>query len=100
MITGTVYTLLLQFIKTNQNSNGSFLSFALSLDSKKTPTPLSTTFTTSLILTCLKEISYLPEAQAIINPALNFLLSEKNSDWSWNYWQNNSTHKKNKSLSQ
>ena len=93
MIMASIYTFLLQFIKSNQNSNGSFPSFALSPDSEKTQTPLATTFITSLILTCLNEVLHLPEAQVTIDLAVNFLLSEKNSDWSWNYWHSNSMHR-------
>lgn len=84
---------IINFLHSHQQPNGSFLSFASPFDSK-IKSPLLTTFTTSLILDCLSELADLPETKNIIDPAVNFLLSEKNSDWSWNYWQKDSPENK------
>jgi hypothetical protein len=89
MTTSQLLNILLTFIKSHQLPNGSFQSFSFTKDSK-IQTPVSTTFTTSLILGCLKEVTGLPEAKNIIDQGVNFLLAERNNNWSWNYWQKDS----------
>lgn len=83
---------IIAFIKSQQQLNGSFLSFTSAIKSKK-QILLSTTFTTALILASLKETVDAAETKNIIDPAVNFLLSEKNPNWSWNYWTHDSANK-------
>lgn len=80
----------LSFLLSHQQPNGSFLAF-VSKDQFVTSTPLSTTFATSLILSCLYSCQDQPLAQTIIKQGVDFLLLEKNNSCSWNYWQKDST---------
>jgi hypothetical protein len=75
---------LLGFIKSEQQLNGSFISYCTS-ENSNIQTPLKNTFTTSLILGCLNEMPEKLETRKIIDQGIDFLLSEKNPDWSWNY---------------
>lgn len=74
-----------------QSSNGSFTSFASSSIDMKEAVEKHTTFSTSLILIALsrlpKHSSYTSLKKSIVTPALAFLLNEKHSSWTWNYWQ-------------
>lgn len=80
----------LSFLASQQQTNGSFLSVA-SNQAKTISHTLETTFATSLILNCLYPLRHYPLAQTIITQGLDFLLNEKNTNWSWNYWQREST---------
>jgi hypothetical protein len=76
---------ILTFIKSEQQAQGNFLSYSFSTHSPSENT-LENTFCTSLILGCLQYIDKSPEINQIIDPAVNFLLSQRNPDWSWNYY--------------
>ncbi len=76
---------ILTYIKSQQQAQGNFLSFSFSTHSATEKT-LENTFCTSLILGCLQHVGTNPKIKEIIDPAVNFLLSQKNSDWSWNYY--------------
>ena len=80
-------------IKKNQLSDGSFLSLSADNVDVADATVHKTVFVTSLILSCLENVSGEATAKKIIRNGLQFLLHEKSRDWSWNYWPR-STNKK------
>jgi hypothetical protein len=49
-------------------------------DSRPQPTP----FYTSLIVACIHD---LPGTDKLVTKASNYLLTQRNATWSWNYWQ-------------
>lgn len=73
-------------LHSGQEKDGSFLS--LSSDSQNFTHPLTyqTTFSTSLILSCLSTLNETPQIKIIKQKAATFLLSQKSKHWSWNYW--------------
>jgi len=73
----------LAFIKSQQQKDGSFLSLSSpKIDNFKEARVLHPTFPTSLILSQLD----LPQAREIAQKAVRFLLSQKNPNWTFNYW--------------
>jgi hypothetical protein len=83
----------LDFLQKSQENDGSFLSTtSTDPDTFSHGVKMYTTFATSLILPCLS--GYLERsiaAKTISNKGVDFLLREKNTDWSWNYWQRESS---------
>ena len=79
----------LEFIKNQQNPDGSFHSTTFNLKDKTQKSTL-TPFTTSLILCCLKDFKDYPIVKIIVAKGIDFLMGEKSENWSWNYWPRNS----------
>lgn len=81
------HTLGISFLSQAQLPNGSFLSYS-------SPDPLNfndveaypTTFASSLILDCLASCPASLQADQIKQKILTFLLTQKNSEGSFNYW--------------
>ena len=79
-----------------QSKDGSFLSFS-SPDKNifKNTLVYRSTFSTSIILSCLNLIKEdIPELTQIKRRAIRFLMSQKNTNWSFNYWVRNSDESK------
>jgi hypothetical protein len=82
---------MVMFISAEQQPHGNFLS--ISSDNPNTFTPgvvRHTTFTTSLILSCLASLPSTISTDQIKQKGVQFLLSQKSSYWSFNYWQDGS----------
>jgi hypothetical protein len=78
-----------------QQKDGSFLSY--SSDNPQifqTTKAYQTTFLNSFILMLLCQLSTTKEIDSLKKNVANFLLSQKSSDWSWNYWARNSHESK------
>ena len=73
-----------------QVPNGSFPSISSSNEDMSAAETRYTTFTTSLVLISLQHVEKNGELYSIVNPALDFLIQELNSDLSLNYWQKSS----------
>ena len=74
----------LKFIKTQQQSDGSFLSFSSNQKNNfNHAKKYNSVFPTSLILFCLNSVDNSTE---IKKKAVDFLLSQKSDHWSFNYW--------------
>ena len=82
-------------IAKEQRPEGSFgsLSSYLQGDFSKA-VPYSTTFFTSIILSCLAGKTPFPSAQNICDRSAQFLLSQKSDRWSWNYWARSAPERK------
>ncbi len=78
-----------------QQKDGSFLHFS-SKDANNFGNSkiYHSIFPTVLILSALADIPPLTSLQKIKQKAANFLLSQKNTDWSFNYWAKNSEESK------
>jgi len=79
----------IKFLLKNQKDNGSFLSLtSLSPDNFKNAHECQSVFSTALILSCLNALdgNNSRELLGIKQKAANFLLSQKSSNWSFNYW--------------
>lgn len=72
------------YISSLQQENGSFVSYS-SPDKHdfSHDIPYTTTFLNSQILSYLSQI---PESKHICERLNQFIVSEKNNQWSWNYW--------------
>lgn len=81
------------FMRDEQLSDGSFLSLSAADITLRDGTVHKTTFATSLILSCLENVQADLHAKKIIRGGLRFLLHEKSSAWSWNYWPRAHSHK-------
>lgn len=81
----------MQFIKLQQENDGNFigLSFANSVDFMGA-NRYHSTFLTSLILDCLCGMSETPDIKQIKERAALFLLNQKSTHWSFNYWMRGS----------
>lgn len=85
----------LEFLKTQQQSDGSFLTLSSpSYDSATHAISFHSTFTTSLILDCLHHIPAVLVRNHIIEKSVNFLHEQKNNQWTWNYWARGSKEEK------
>ena len=77
----------ISYLQTQQQKDGSFLSLS-------SPRPLSfqtaltfhSTFSTSLILSCLNSLEETAILKTIKQKAASFLLTQKSEYWSFNYW--------------
>lgn len=80
---------ILHFIELKQEEDGSFLSESRSEKGDQVKNR-QTTFFTAQILLCLNQVATLSEyssqVQSLQKAAATFLLKEKSSSWSWNYW--------------
>lgn len=89
----------IQTIRQKQNPEGHFTSLSSFYQNDfKQATPYATTFFTSVILSCLNDIPKtslanqkdIDDIACVKYSAAHFLLQEKNSGWSWNYWMRSS----------
>lgn len=81
----------LQFLLQTQQPNGSFVSLSSTNPRFLRPQTYTTTFLTSLILSCLNTLPALPEVEVLQHKAAEFLLTEKSAQWSFNYWSRQSS---------
>lgn len=82
----------LKFITSQQEKDGSFLSLTSQRpDDFGGAQTYKTTFITSQVLGCLNHFSLNKDADNSRSKAAEFLLSQKSSYWSFNYWQRGST---------
>lgn len=80
---------MLSFIRKSQCADGSFPGESLN-ENSRTISPSESVFATSLTLIALAPLCKDPECRKIAKKAIAFLMREKNSDGSWNYWQRTS----------
>jgi hypothetical protein len=73
-----------EYIAKQQLADGGFLAYQVGHSAKH----FRTTFVPSLIALALHEVR---GTQAIQTKIAQFLLAQKSSDWSWNYWDRTST---------
>lgn len=78
----------LAFITKTQRSDGGFWEYAWDGNRGKQSERYRTTFATSLIAIALTDV---PESQHIRKRCADFLLTQKSSFWSWNYWARSSS---------
>lgn len=85
----------IDFLTNNQQKDGSFLSLS-SPNSKSfaKAKKYHTIFPAFLVLSCLNALEETPKIKAIKRKAAKFLLSQKNEQWSFNYWVRNSQEAK------
>jgi hypothetical protein len=85
----------LAFLELSQQKNGSFISLS-SADPDKMSGAIEfhTLFSSALILSCLNNLPNSHLQQQIKKNIATFLLSQKNADWSFNYWQKNTPEAK------
>lgn len=85
----------LTYLRSLQLKNGSFLSYSSpNLFQFEEQFTYHTTFSTSLILSALSTLPYSLVKKRIQTRGVQFLLSQKNIHWSWNYWKRNSPEMK------
>lgn len=76
----------LTFLVRNQEADGSFISFSsASMRPFRRIRSWQTTFVPALMLTALADLNT-PEARIIKEKLAAFLMTQKNDDWSFNYW--------------
>lgn len=83
----------LDYLKKSQIANGSFPSLTSSNPKNfKQAKICHSTFSTALILSCLNDLSekHYPQIIFIKKKAADFLLSQKSSHWTFNYWDRES----------
>lgn len=79
----------LAFIAKSQRSDGGFWEYVWDGEQgKQSKKRYRTTFATSLIAIALHDV---PKSRHIRTRCADFLLSQKSSFWSWNYWARSST---------
>lgn len=84
----------LQFIAQEQQPDGSFTSFSSpNKQVFKVAHTYQTTFVPALVLTSLQAADD-PLAQAVSKPLAEFLLKQRSSEWSFNYWAKGSPQRK------
>lgn len=89
---------LLRNIRREQQADGSFFSVSVPLKACAPSFSIKSTFTTALILYRLHSVrtvfsentAILTELKTIVEPAIDFLLSQRGPHWTWNYWPRNS----------
>lgn len=77
----------LDFIARQQRKDGGFWEYNLSLPGEMTRPKYRTTFTPSLVALALAN---LPRGRRIRQKCVEFLLAQKSTSWSWNYWARSS----------
>lgn len=78
----------LEYLAQQQEKDGDFLSLTAPLGSEtKTGQIRHTTFHASLILSMVSGVKTRPAAGRIAEKAIAYLISQKSSAWSWNYWK-------------
>ena len=75
----------LAYIRRRQRPDGGFAAYEIKRPTKR----YRTTFVTSLIGLALQEVE---ESDPIRERLATFLLTQKSSDWAWNYWDRDSIH--------
>lgn len=73
-----------------QKADGSFISLTSNQKKFSKTKKSETIFLTALILDCLNSLETNKEIEAIKKKAADFLLKQKNENWSFNYWQRKS----------
>jgi len=82
----------LKFIQSQQQSYGSFLSFSSpNKNNFKKSKKYHSVFPSALILSCLNQV---PNCKSVKKLIAKFLLSQKNDNWSFNYWTRNAPENK------
>lgn len=77
----------LRILATKQNQDGSFSNLSSPNASFSNPKKIrKTTFFTAQILIALAPLKTNAVAQAIAKKGVAFLLAERSTQWSWNYW--------------
>src|SRR5216684_1891580 len=82
----------LSFLQKQQLPNGSFLSLSSNTDFKNA-IKYQTIFSTALILSCLSSLKN-SRASGPTDLATKFLLTQKSTNWSFNYWSQESKEHK------
>jgi len=83
------------YLINQQLPDGSFESFSSKeIDNFSDAHIYHTNFITAIILETLSYLQETPELQKIKKKNVEFLLSQKNEDWSWNYWSKNAKESK------
>ncbi|HYD34708.1 MAG TPA: hypothetical protein VD999_01430 [Vitreimonas sp.] len=82
----------LEFIQKEQQLDGSFLSWSSPVSKTFTPQKhYTTTFFTSLILEALTHFPpSITAPSSLLTMGIDFVLSQKSPDWTWNYWSRRS----------
>lgn len=84
----------ISFLKSAQQRDGSFLSLSSSKHTFHKPIVYHTTFINSLILLATHSLPKTERNKSFRDQLAHFLLSQKSSHWSWNYWHRNSVESK------
>ncbi len=81
----------IKFLAKEQQEDGSFLSLSFTNERDLQGAKIyKTTFTASLIFSCLNNLEETPQIKTIKQKIVDFLLSQKSKHWSFNYWARNS----------
>lgn len=84
---------IVSFLHEHQNNDGSFDTYSSSDPSFKKYSRTKTTFINSLILELLCKIKDPPkEIQKIQASLATYILNQKSTQWTWNYWDRDSKH--------
>lgn len=84
----------LVYLQSQQQTDGSFISLSSSDLSFKKSLEFHTVFSTALILQCLHMLPKNKVSLEIQAGCARFLLTQKSEQWSWNYWQRESSEAK------
>ncbi len=79
---------LLSTIDKHQNDDGAIVSYSSSRKISSCERPRETTFFTSLVLDLLSDVK--GPSESIAKKADSFLLKQRSSNWTWNYWSRES----------
>ena len=79
-----------EFLSQHQQQNGSFLSVSSDSSSFKDGYTFPSLFSTTLILLSLADLKDTPKIALIKDKMANFLMSQKNENFSFNYWDRKS----------
>lgn len=80
----------LNFVKSEQKNDGGFFTKSYFAGRAENGEDYTTTFSASLILSCLSVLKDHDTAGQIAQKISGFLLKNKSRDWTWNYWTRNS----------
>lgn len=80
----------LENLKKQQKTDGSFVSLTSNQKNFSKTEHSETIFLTALILDCLNSLETNKEVEEIKKKAADFLLKQKNENWSFNYWKRES----------
>ncbi len=82
------------YLQKVQDKNGCFTSFSSPDTNFKSRIQYKTIFSTALIMQSLTNLTHSKNTDGIIKSSVKFLLSQKSSSWTWNYWDRQSPEAK------
>lgn len=81
-------------LKNQQKNDGAFVSLTSDKKDFAKAKKSETIFLTAIVANCLNSLEKNTETEEIKRKAIDFLLKQKNDNWSFNYWQKNSEAEK------